>query len=201
MADAADLTDRALEVALREEIEHADMETMTVKMLTGVLSARLGVDLTERKGFIRATVDRILAEVSATADQDEDEADEEEGEGSTDSEAVGMYDEKKFCNSTAVKKHVASQLLGFLCPHCRAGNDDEENEDPPKTDDRGGGSRGGFTQEAELAPSLSLFLGATSMRRSDVTKHIWSYIRKHALPKHVRSQCSIASANASSDQF
>jgi hypothetical protein len=77
-------SDDAIVAAIREELRTADMNNTTVKTIRAAVSAKLGVDLTEKKDFVKQTVDRLLAEqvaqdtaADADADADEDAADED----------------------------------------------------------------------------------------------------------------------------
>jgi chitin synthase len=53
-------TDRDLEIAIRELLRGADLNTVTKRAVRQKLEERFGLDLASRKATINSTIDRVL---------------------------------------------------------------------------------------------------------------------------------------------
>ncbi|CAI0429728.1 unnamed protein product, partial [Linum tenue] len=168
------VSDSELIGRLREFLKNSDLETTTNTIVCRKLEEDFGVNLSDKKGFIREQVDLFLqsqfeeqaAEVvgdngyeeegsaaddreSRVQDGDEVEEDEEEEE-----ETVGRSSKRK----TRAKGRSRKQ--------------------PEEGKKRAGG---GFTKLCRLSPQLEEFLGAPEMARTEVVKQLWVYIKEKEL--------------------
>ncbi|KAI3922098.1 hypothetical protein MKX01_005787 [Papaver californicum] len=159
--------DSELVERLREFLSVSDLNTTTTGIVRRKLEEDFGVDLSDKKAFIREQVDLYLQtqvekneEEEEVVDEDEDEKpkeEEEEPERRTSSRNGGVRKKKK------VSKKA---------------NDGEKK--------RGGG--GGFTKVCSLSPQLQKIIGVPEMARTEVVKQLWAYIREKDLqdPKNRR---------------
>ncbi|CAL8176359.1 unnamed protein product [Prunus armeniaca] len=149
---------------LTEILSTSDLDTATAGSVRRQLENDFGVDLSDRKKFIRDQID-IFLETHRAEPQDEEEAEGEEvGEGSENAEEEEDGDEEG----------------------------EEENKGKNKrrkTVDKGVVKRGGFNKICSLSPQLQEFVGEPEMARTEVVKRIWAYIREKDLqdPKNRRN--------------
>lgn len=160
------VSDSDLVTRLREILRSSDLDTATPATIRRQLEADFGVDLTDRKAFIREQIDAFLESDGGEGEKPEnqkagencnaeenDEAEAEEGDGEeADEDSEG--DEGKKERSVKVKKR-----------------------------------RGGFNKLCQLSPQLEKFIGSSQSARTEVVKKIWAYIRENNLqdPKNKRN--------------
>ncbi|XP_026398148.1 upstream activation factor subunit spp27-like isoform X2 [Papaver somniferum] len=157
--------DSELVERLREFLSVSDLNTTTTGMVRRKLEEDFGVDLSEKKAFIREQVDLYLqTQVEKNDDEEkEEEVDEEEEEEEEEPERRTSSRN----GGTRKKKKVSKKA-----------NDGEKK--------RGGG--GGFNKVCSLSPELQKIIGVPEMARTEVVKQLWAYIREKDLqdPKNKR---------------
>ncbi|KAI0501526.1 hypothetical protein KFK09_016471 [Dendrobium nobile] len=165
MASEAELVQR-----LRDFLRISDLSTTTAAIVRRKLEEDFGVDLTEKKTFIREQIDIFLGELNENEEEDveaeEVKLEEEEG-GSR-----GEEDEDEEVE------------------------EDEEGEEKEGSSNGGSGSGkrssnklsvevkkrgGGFTKLCSLSPLLQEFVGVPELARTEVVKRLWGYIRENNL--------------------
>ncbi|GAA0154827.1 hypothetical protein Leryth_008236 [Lithospermum erythrorhizon] len=150
MASEAELTKR-----LQEILDTSDLNTTTTTTVRRKLEEHFGIDLSDKKVFIREQIDLFLQTQNQNdaheAQEQEDVEQEEEEE-----EVVSRPRKCKMVSKKRLKKE---------------GNEVKK---------RGGGG-GGFTKPCALSPQLQKFAGVPELARTEVVKKLWSYIREHDL--------------------
>ncbi|MCD7451259.1 hypothetical protein HAX54_010474 [Datura stramonium] len=172
------VSDSELVGRLREFLSTSDLTTTTTSTVRRKLEEDFGIDLSDKKAFIREQVDLYLesqfqldqeneknegemeeedgdgpaAEVkSEVSDEEEDAEEEEEEEGEEESEAVAK-----------VKRRSSKKKPG------------KKNENVKR-------KAGGFTKVCSLSPQLQKFTGEAELARTEVVKRMWNYIRENNL--------------------
>ncbi|XP_041004544.1 upstream activation factor subunit spp27-like [Juglans microcarpa x Juglans regia] len=164
------VSDSELIARLREFLRSSDLNTTTTATVRRKLEEDFGVDLTDKKAFIREQVDLFLQSEHARAEEDGEAEDGEEGED----------------DQTAAK--AKSEETGGSDSH------DEDDEEEVQEKSNGKGKRrsnkqksevkkrgGGFSKLCGLSPQLQEFLGQSEMARTEVVKQLWAYIRENNL--------------------
>ncbi|CAN0864262.1 Upstream activation factor subunit spp27 [Linum grandiflorum] len=154
------VSDSELIERLREFLKTSDLETTTTTIVRRKLEDDFGVDLSDKKAFIREQVDLFLqshdgGDGGDGGDDDRiseggDEAEEEQEEEEADEEEEEVEEE-------------------------------EEEEGARRSSRRKPRAKGGFTKICGLSPQLQEFVGAPEMARTEVVKKIWCYIREKEL--------------------
>ncbi|XP_062157223.1 upstream activation factor subunit spp27-like isoform X2 [Alnus glutinosa] len=169
------VSDSELIARLREFLRGSDLNTTTTGTVRRRLEEDFGVDLTDKKAFIREQVDLFL--------QSEHEVAEEDGEAEED-------------DRTATAETQETDRSGS-----KNEDDDDEEEEVEETSNGKGKRRsnklsnevkkrgGGFCKLCSLSPQLQEFLGESEMARTEVVKQLWAYIREKDLqdPKNRRN--------------
>ncbi|CDP02467.1 unnamed protein product [Coffea canephora] len=162
MVTETELVDR-----LREFLSTSDLNTTTTAIVRRKLEEDFGIDLSDRKAFIREQVDIYLqtqfqeqaeeykeengdaqAQVPAVIDAEEEEEEEEDEEEESEEPSNGKPTSKKGLK----KKNKEVKRRG-----------------------------GGFTKLCSLSPQLQKFTGVPELARTEVVKQLWSYIRENNL--------------------
>ncbi|POO03059.1 SWIB/MDM2 domain containing protein [Trema orientale] len=147
------VSDADLVTRLRDILRNSDLDTTTPSSVRRQLEADFGVDLSDRKAFIREQIDIFLeSHLAKPQDQEveveEEEEEEEEDQGDKGAEVAEDEDEA----------------------------DDEENEDESEGKGSGkGGSnkkdkvkkRGGFNKLCSLSPQLQEVVGEPELSRPE----------------------------------
>ncbi|PKI39284.1 hypothetical protein CRG98_040340 [Punica granatum] len=167
MASDSDLVAR-----LREILRDSDLDKATAGSVRRQLEEDFGVDLSDRKAFIREQIDIYLQNLGGAEDADGDDGN------------VKAEDEE----ADAAEVEVGEEA------------EDEENEEDEE-ENEGKGSRkrrkksgkeikrrGGFNKLCSLSQQLQSFVGVPTLARTEVVKKTWSYIREKNLqdPKDKR---------------
>ncbi|KAK6253589.1 hypothetical protein QUC31_015309 [Theobroma cacao] len=155
------VSDSDLVTRLREILRDSDLDTATAGSVRRQLEKDFGVDLSDRKGFVRDQIDIFLETLNqenekeeqgpesenAKIEEDDDEEEESKGEGS-----------EKPRRGSKVDKPVKK---------------------------RGGG----FQKVCSLSPQLQKVVGQSELPRTEVVKKLWLYIRENNLqdPKNKRN--------------
>ncbi|KAK4393335.1 Upstream activation factor subunit spp27 [Sesamum angolense] len=148
------VSDTELIERLREFLSTSDLNTTTTAIVRRRLEEDFGIDLSDRKGFIREQVDVYMQSQFENADDNEEEINDE---GEAD-EGVG---ENFFCS-------IQQGQLNPLVIRPRKKKEVKK---------RGGG----FTKLCSLSPELQKFTGVPELARTEVVKQLWSYIRENNL--------------------
>ncbi|KAM6564409.1 hypothetical protein CsatB_024407 [Cannabis sativa] len=168
MVSESELIDR-----LQDFLRNSDLNTTTTAIVRRKLQEDFGVDLSDKKAFIREQVDLFLQSELAKPQQGEEievghldddhsaEIKSEEGDGfeSTTEEPEDDEDEP-----VEESKHRKVKRRSKKLP------DDKKK--------RGGG---GFSKICALSPQLQKFMGVSEMARTEVVKQMWTYIRERNL--------------------
>ncbi|XP_019444711.1 PREDICTED: upstream activation factor subunit spp27-like [Lupinus angustifolius] len=160
---------------LREFLRSSDLNTTTTTTVRRQLESDFGIDLSDRKAFIREQVDLFLQ----TEHQQQQEEEEEEGEEAFKSEQSQGSNSKVEENDD---------------------DDDDDEEDKPNHSRNGKKKKkknkersnklgdevvkkrsGGFCKLCSLSPQLQELMGAPEMARTEVVKQLWAYIREKDL--------------------
>ncbi|CAI0553799.1 unnamed protein product [Linum tenue] len=170
------VSDSELIGRLREFLKNSDLETTTTTIVRRKLEEDFGVDLSDKKGFIREQVDLFLESQFEEQAVDVAGGNEDEGEGSAadDGKSEGNegdeVEEEDEEEEEEVEEAVRRSNLLLLKNRSR--------KQPEEGKKRGGG---GFTKLCRLSPQLEEFLGAPEMARTEVVKQLWAYIKEKEL--------------------
>ncbi|CAN1814714.1 Upstream activation factor subunit spp27 [Linum perenne] len=161
------VSDSELIERLREFLKSSDLETTTTTIVRRKLEEDFGVDLSDKKAFIREQVDLFLqSQLEEEVEGGGDDQKSEENGGDEVEEEEEEADEAEVVKEEEVEGVRPSRKRRSKKPV-------EEGKK------RGGG--GGFTKICSLSPQLQEFLGAPEMARTEVVKQLWCYIREKDL--------------------
>ncbi|XP_042061084.1 upstream activation factor subunit UAF30-like [Salvia splendens] len=155
------ISDSELIERLRDALSKSDLSTTTNTTLRRRLEEELGIDLSDRKAFIREQVDIIMQGPFQNDDRIGDE-------GSPEAEEEEEDEVEESSNSGTVKK--VSKNSGTV----KKGSRTKDNEEVKK---RGGG----FTKLCSLSPELQKFTGVPELARTEVVKQLWVHIKENNL--------------------
>ncbi|KAM7520519.1 hypothetical protein LguiB_019481 [Lonicera macranthoides] len=149
------VSDSELVGRLREFLSTSDLDTTTTAIVRRKLEEDFGIDLSDKKAFIREQVDLYLQSQFDKPDEEEQggEGDKVKSEISEEEEEAEEEEEEESTSKKGSKK---------------------QNKEVKK---RGGG----FTKVCSLSPQLQKFTGVPELARTEVVKQLWSYIREHNL--------------------
>ncbi|KAI8031331.1 Upstream activation factor subunit spp27 [Camellia lanceoleosa] len=148
------VSDSELVGRLRDFLRTSDLTTTTTATIRRRLEEDFGIDLSDKKAFIRQQVDLYLQSQVDNAQENEEE---DEGEANEEEEDD---DEEEASNGKSTSKRGSKK----------------QNKEVKK---RGGG--GGFTKLCSLSPELQKFVGVPELARTEVVKQLWNYIREKNL--------------------
>ncbi|KAK1417479.1 hypothetical protein QVD17_26607 [Tagetes erecta] len=169
------LTDSELLQRLHDVLRTSDLDSATGATVRRRLEHELGVDLSDKKPYIRQQIDLYLQSHYADGYHDgggeetENAKVEESDTGGSVSQEDEDEDDPEEDESDADEKKINSK-----CKKTAA-----------NTKKRGGG---GFSKPCALSPQLQKFIGEPEMARTEVVKKIWAYIKENDLqnPKNKR---------------
>ncbi|KAJ6310579.1 hypothetical protein OIU76_015325 [Salix suchowensis] len=147
---------------LREILQSSDLDTATAGSIRRQLEEDFGVDLSEKKKFIREQIDTFLETLNKGDGQSENVTENEDDKN----EAVEEENEKD-----GIKEE----------------EEEEEEEDSETEESKGTNKtekvrkRGGFTMLSSLSPQLQAVVGVPELARTEVVKKLWAYIRENNL--------------------
>ncbi|GAB2227296.1 hypothetical protein Droror1_Dr00009112 [Drosera rotundifolia] len=184
------VTDSELATRLRTHLAAADLSTTTTTILRRKLEHDLGLDLADRKVFLRQQVESFLqnqhenSEEEFYRDDDVDSYDEGDGDDDDDDDDTTSSSEEEE-NGDGVAEEGKAEGGGAGGDGIAAGNGNRRvrrsaerydglNKEPKKT-------ANGFSKLFVLSPQLQKFLGASEMAQPKVLQQIWSYIREKSL--------------------
>lgn len=159
------VSDSDLITRLHEFLSESDLNTTTTANVRRRLEEDFGLDLSDRKAFIREQVDLYLQSQLGNAVENEENSKEESDGGGGEAveeeeeEVEEEEEEESTTGKTASKKQSKMKKK--------------------EVKRRGGG--GGFTKLCSLSPQLQKFTGVQELARTEVVKQLWSYIRENNL--------------------
>ncbi|KAK9228225.1 hypothetical protein WN944_021174 [Citrus x changshan-huyou] len=176
------VSDSELIARLQEFLKNSDLNTTTTGIVRRQLEKDFGVDLTDKKIFIREQVDLFLQSQFENDQNDGgNEQQQQEDDGEDDQMAKVKSDETDGSDDAAVEE-------GDDDNNDENDNDDEANEakGPAKRRSRKLNNEvkkrgGGFSKLCALSPQLQEFIGVTELARTEVVKQLWAYIREKDL--------------------
>ncbi|KAG7631788.1 SWIB/MDM2 domain superfamily [Arabidopsis suecica] len=152
------VSDLDLVTRLREILGSSDLNTATPASVRRQLEADFGVDLTDKKAYIRDQIDTFLESNGAVEDKPESPKVEE------------------YINADEIKAEIEGGD-GEDLDGDGSGSEEEKEERPVKAKKRGGG----ITKVSQLSPQLEKVVGASQLGRTQVVKKMWAYIREKDL--------------------
>ncbi|PHT41991.1 hypothetical protein CQW23_20845 [Capsicum baccatum] len=156
------VSDSVLIERLRQILTVSDLETATAGTVRRMLEEEFGVDLLDRKAFIRDQIDvflRIHVQETPNDDAQQVEDVKEEENGDSCSEEEEELVENDNSNDTGSKK--------------KARRSEKVNGEEKR--------KGGFNKPCALSPQLQKLVGEPELGRPEVVKKIWAYIREKKL--------------------
>ncbi|XP_075674265.1 uncharacterized protein LOC142643493 [Castanea sativa] len=165
---------------LREILRSSDLDTATAGGIRRQLEKDFGVDLSDRKTFVRDQIDIFLETLPPKQEQEEEEEEEEEEE---DAEEVGGESENVKEENDVVEEEEEEEEEESEAKGRKKGGSNKVDKEVKK---RGGG---GFNKLCSLSPKLQEFVGVPELARTQVVKKVWAYIRENDLqdPKNRRN--------------
>ncbi|XWS41956.1 hypothetical protein CRYUN_Cryun17cG0126800 [Craigia yunnanensis] len=152
---------------LREFLNESDLNTTTTAIVRRRLEEDFGIDLSEKKKFIREQVDLYLQSQFENAEQEEQDVEEE------DDDRTGKIKLEETDGSDSTKEKEESKKARNKRAPAKKGSTRVNNEVK-----RGGG---GFNKVCSLSPQLQELVGVPALARTEVVKQIWAYIREKNL--------------------
>ncbi|KAK8606821.1 hypothetical protein V6N13_052577 [Hibiscus sabdariffa] len=149
---------------LREFLEESDLNTTTTAIVRRRLEEDFGIDLSEKKKFIREQVDLYLQNQFENAEGEEQELEEDDQSEKIKSEETDGSDS----NEEAESKKARNKRAPVKKRSKRVNNEVKK---------RGGG----FNKVCNLSPQLQELVGVPSLARTEVVKQLWAYIREKKL--------------------
>ncbi|KAG0567939.1 hypothetical protein M758_7G170700 [Ceratodon purpureus] len=167
-------------------LENADLNTTTTTAIRLQLQSDLGVDLSEKKAFIREQVDLYLQRQSqgegegeedgvgedAGAGDEEEEEDDENGDGEDEEDE---NETTRTSRSSKTRGEPDSKRM-----QAKIDRAIKASKEPKEKKKRAGGG-GGLTKACALSPELQVIIGESELPRTQVVKQLWVYIREHNL--------------------
>ncbi|KAF7828755.1 upstream activation factor subunit spp27-like isoform X1 [Senna tora] len=158
---------------LREFLRSSDLNTTTTATVRRQLENDFGIDLSDRKAFIREQVDLFL-QTEHEREQPEEEEPEDEQDQKDEAEPESQESEDS-------DKEIQEDEEGDedKVKRTRSGKDKKRRSKQSGNEVRKKG--GGFCKLCRLSPQLQEFVGAPEMARTEVVKQLWAYIREKNL--------------------
>ncbi|XP_028102047.1 upstream activation factor subunit spp27-like isoform X4 [Camellia sinensis] len=170
------VSDSELVNRLWDVLQTSDLNTTTAGSVRRTLESEFGVDLSDRKAFIRDQIDSFLeTRVQRTHNNAvavEEEEEEEEAIHEEASETLKLED-----NKSESEEEVESD-----------GQRSKKRSRSDKVDNVVKKRGGGFNKPCGLSPQLQKLVGVPELARPEVVKKIWAHIREKDLqdPKNRR---------------
>ncbi|XP_071915740.1 uncharacterized protein [Coffea arabica] len=165
MVTETELVDR-----LREFLSTSDLNTTTTAIVRRKLEEDFGIDLSDRKAFIREQVDIYL---QTQFQEQAEEYKEENGDAQAQVPAEMDAEEEEEEEEAVEDEEEESEEPSNGKPTSKKGSKKKNKE----VKRRGGG----FTKLCSLSPQLQKFTGVPELARTEVVKKLWSYIRENNL--------------------
>ncbi|KAL5099320.1 hypothetical protein RYX36_003647 [Vicia faba] len=180
MVSESELIDR-----LRQFLGSSDLNTTTTSTVRRQLESDFGIDLSDRKAFVREQVDSFLQSVNQHQEEDEPQNDDavedagkpepNQGSGSKEeTEEEGGDNEE---NEEAEEKPKRTRSVKKKKKKTKSKK--RSNKSGDEVVKKKGG--GGLNKTCSLSPQLQEVTGAPEMARTEVVKQLWAYIREKNL--------------------
>lgn len=169
------VSDSVLVDRLREILRVSDLDIATAGTVRRRLEEEFGVDLLDRKAFIRDQIDLFLRiQVEETSKNDvHEEENEKEGENDDSCSQEEEQESKEDENGDSCSQEEEE------------GEDDSAKraKKKPRSEKMNGEAKkkGGFNKPCALSPQLQKLVGEPELGRPEVVKKIWAYIREKNL--------------------
>ncbi|XVE87183.1 hypothetical protein DITRI_Ditri18aG0095600 [Diplodiscus trichospermus] len=158
---------------LREFLKESDLNTTTTAIVRRRLEEDFGIDLSERKKFIREQVDLYLQSQFENAEEEEEQELEEDDENNEEDDQTGMIKSEETDDSYSNEEDEESAKARNRRAPAKKGSNRVNSEDKKKG--------GGFNKVCRLSPQLQELVGVPALARTEVVKQIWAYIREKNL--------------------
>ncbi|XP_028764153.1 upstream activation factor subunit spp27-like isoform X1 [Neltuma alba] len=159
---------------LREFLRCSDLNTTTTATVRRQLEKDFGIDLSDRKAFIREQVDLFLQSEREQPEEPEEPEDEEDQKDGPQPEHES--EEREDSNDEMQDDEEGDE---HKVKRSRNGKDRGRRSKSSGSEVRRKG--GGFCKLCSLSPQLQEFVGAPEMARTEVVKQLWAYIREKNL--------------------
>ncbi|XP_074308756.1 uncharacterized protein LOC141643474 isoform X2 [Silene latifolia] len=178
------VTEAELASKVHQFLQSSDLKKTTNNIVIKKLEADFGVDLSDKKSFLRHQVDRFLQSQYGVSDDDDDDQlvwdshaydvvsdDDDEDDDDDDVEGGGYYDAVPQVqynisnNNNGGSKLKGVNKLDRLVPQKK-----EKNKRPCFSG-----------KYCTLSPELQAFLGVPHMTRTEVIKQLWVYVKEKSL--------------------
>ncbi|CAL5187928.1 unnamed protein product [Lathyrus oleraceus] len=179
---------------LREFLRSSDLNTTTTSTVRRQLESDFGIDLSDRKAFIREQVDSFLQSVNQQQeDEPENDAVVEDADKPEPSQGSGSKEEteEEEVEEEEVEEEDDNEKEANEKPkRTRSVKKEKKKKKSTKSKERSNKSGdevvkkkggGGFCKICSLSPQLQEFVGAPEMARTEVVKQLWAYIREKNL--------------------
>ncbi|XP_016451335.2 uncharacterized protein LOC107776037 [Nicotiana tabacum] len=171
MVSDSELVDR-----LREFLSTSDLTTTTTTAVRRKLEEDFGIDLSDKKVFIREQVDLYLeSQFQLDQQKNEGEMHEEVDEGppaEVNDEEEDAVDEE--VEEEEEEEEEESEAVTKVKRRSSKKKSEKKNENVKR-------KAGGFTKVCSLSPQLQKFTGEAELARTEVVKRMWNYIRENDL--------------------
>lgn len=169
--------------SLTSVLKTADLATTTTTAIRQHLEHELGVDLSDKKAFIRQQVDLYLQqqeqedkkkeEEEAQVEEEEEEQQQEQEHEQQQQDEVDDYGTQTATTGSDSKQRLLAKI----------GRSASKESSPKEKKKRTGGSggAGGLNKLCSLSPELQAVVGETELPRTQVVKLLWAYIRENGL--------------------
>ncbi|XVF59484.1 hypothetical protein PTKIN_Ptkin07bG0279600 [Pterospermum kingtungense] len=164
---------------LREFLNESDLNTTTTAIVRRRLEEDFGIDLSEKKKFIREQVDLYLQSQFENAEEEEQEQEEDDGNNEDDDQTAKIKSEESDGSDSNEEEAQSEKPRNKRAP-AKKGSKKVNSE----VKRRGGG----FNKVCSLSPELQELLGVPTLARTEVVKQIWVYIREKNLQDPVNKK-------------
>ncbi|KAJ8544884.1 hypothetical protein K7X08_017467 [Anisodus acutangulus] len=164
------VSDSELVGRLREFLSTSDLTTTTTATVRRNLEEDFGIDLSDKKAFIREQVDLYLESQFQENDKNEEEDD---GDGPSSEVKSEVSDEGEDAEEEE-EEEEESEVVVKVKRRSSKKKTVKKNENVKR-------KAGGFTKVCSLSPQLQKFTGEVELARTEVVKRIWNYIRENNL--------------------
>ncbi|KAA3482393.1 histone acetyltransferase KAT6B isoform X3 [Gossypium australe] len=167
------VSDSDLVARLREILRDSDLDTATAGSVRKQLEKDFGIDLSDRKSFVRDQIDIFLETLNR---DNEKEGEDEQAPESENEELQEENDDEEEEESKGEGSQNTRQVFFFVWLRSKSDK---------KTKKRGGG----FQTVCSLSPQLQKVVGESKLARTEVVKKLWVYIKEKDLqdPKNKRN--------------
>ncbi|XP_022775223.1 protein TRI1-like [Durio zibethinus] len=156
---------------LRAFLKVSDLTTTTTAIVRRRLEEDFGIDLSEKKKFIREQVDLYLQSQFENAQEEQEQ--EQDDENNEEDDQTGKIKSEETDGSDSNEEEEESEKARNKRASTKKGSKRVNNE----VKRRGGG----FNKVCSLSPQLQELVGVSTLARTEVVKQIWAYIRQKNL--------------------